>query len=144
MNGPQDLVADGLRPGSAGKRRTHLPCRLGAARFGDHLAMGAARQWRHRHVASCARDFAAGAISGLQELLARIWIAGLTKLILARDSSPRTKSLPARWKRLQRKWAASSSPKMCQQCLPGAADQPPRCNAAFKPGDKVRTQNVHR
>jgi nitrile hydratase beta subunit len=143
MNGPQDLGGQmGFGPVAPEKDEPifHAPWERRALAI--TLAMGATRQW-NIDISRHARETLPPA-QYLGSSYYEIWIAGLTKLILAcglvTENEIASGKMEAPAKKVGGKLFAENVPAVLAK---GGPTSRPGAAPRFKPGDRVRTQNMH-
>lgn len=143
MNGPQDLGGQmGFGPVAPEKDEPIFHAAWERRALAVTLAMGAARQWNidmSRH----ARETLPPA-QYLGSSYYEIWIAGLTKLILAQglvtENEVASGKMEAPPKKVGGKLLAENVPAVLAK---GGPTSRPGAAPRFKPGDRVRTHNMH-
>jgi nitrile hydratase subunit beta len=143
MNGPQDLGGQmGFGPVAPEKDEPifHAPWERRALAI--TLAMGATREW-NIDISRHARESLPPA-QYLGSSYYEIWIAGLTRLMLARglvtENEVASGKMEAPPKKVGGKLLAENVPTVLAK---GGPTSRPGPTPRFKPGDKVRTHNMH-
>lgn len=143
MNGPQDLGGQmGFGPVAPEKDEPifHAPWERRALAL--TLAMGATREW-NIDISRHARESLAPA-QYLGSSYYEIWIAGLTKLILAKGLVTEDEVASGKMGVAAKKVAGKLFAKDVATALAkGGPSSRAATTPRFKPGDKVRTKNMH-
>ena len=143
MNGPQDLGGQmGFGPVAPEPNEPvfHAPWERRALAL--TLAMGATREWnidisRHARESLPPADYLAWSYY-------EIWIAGLSKLLLDRGLATKDEIASGRMQVAAKKVAGKLFAKDVATALAkGGPTSRPDTAPRFKPGDKVRTKNMH-
>jgi nitrile hydratase beta subunit len=144
VNGPQDLGGQmGFGPVAPEKDEPLFHAAWERRALALTIAMGATREW-NSDMSRHARESLAPA-QYLSSSYYEIWIAGLAKLILARGLATADELASGKMAVEPKKVAGKLLAKNVAAALAkgGPTTRPATAEPRFKPGDKVRTKNIH-